>query len=159
MSTAKPSTQTAAARRSVEAEVRELVARIAPEHQRLVGAMRRRLQKRLPTAHEVVYEYRSWFVISYSPNEHGYDGVLAIRGSADAVALHFNQARQLPDPEKLLRGSAKQTRWIQIESATTLARPAVAHLMDEAIARSRVPFARTGRGPLVMRPASAKRRR
>ena len=36
---------------------------------------------------------------------------------------------------------------------------AVARLVDEAIASDRVPFARTGRGPVVIRSASAKQRR
>jgi len=152
------STQSAAARRSAEAELRRLIARFAPGNQRLIGAVRRWLRTRLPSAHEVVYEYRDWFVISYSPSERGYEGVLAIRGSADGVKLYFNQGKGLPDPEKLLRGSAN-ARWILLEGASTIARPAVARLMDEAIARTRVPFARTGRGPMVVRSTSAKQRR
>ena len=161
MSTSQLSTQSAVARRSAEAALRTLIAKFAPApapaHQRLIGAMRRWLRKRLPTAHEVVYEYRDCFVISYSPNERGYEGVLAIRASADGVRLYFNRGKGLPDPEKLLRGSAN-ARWIHVEGASTLARPAVARLIDEAIARNRVPFARTGRGPVVIRSASAKQR-
>src|SRR5581483_7946181 len=64
--------QTAVARRSAEAQLRTLIAKFAPAHLRLVGATRRCLLKRLPTAHEVVYEYRDFVVISYSPNERGY---------------------------------------------------------------------------------------
>ena len=75
------------ARRSAEAQLRTLIAKFAPAHLRLIGAMRRWLRKRLPTAHEVVYEYRDWFVISYSPNERGYEGVLAIRASANGTRL------------------------------------------------------------------------
>ena len=121
--------------------------------------MRRRLRKRLHTANELVYEYRDWFVISYSPNEHGYEGVLAIRASANGVKLYFNRGKELPDPEKLLQGSGNQTRSIDMEGASTLARPEVACLIDEAIARNRVPFAGTGRGSVVIRSTSAKRRR
>ena len=121
--------------------------------------MRRCLRKRLPTAYEVVYEYRDWFVISYSPSERGYEGVLAIRASADGVKLYFNQGKQLSDPAKLLQGSGTQARWTNLESASTLARPAVASLIDEAIARNRVPFARVGRGPVLIRSTSAKKRR
>src|SRR6266478_447321 len=76
------SPQSAVARRSAEAQVRAGIAKFAPAHLRLVGAMRRWLRKRLPTAHEVVYEYRDCFVISYSPSERGYEGVLALRASA-----------------------------------------------------------------------------
>src|ERR1700756_3494431 len=116
------STQSAVARRSAEAQLRGLIAKFAPAHLRLIGAMRRSLRKLLPTAHEVVYEYRDWFVISFSPNEHGYEGVLAIRASADGVKLYFNCGKELPDPAKLLQGSGKQTRSINVEGASTLAR-------------------------------------
>ncbi len=159
MSTSQLSTQSAVARRSAEAELRRLIAKFAPAHQRLIGAMRRWLRKRLPTAHEVVYEYNDFFVISYSPNERGYEGVFAIRASANGVRLYLNRGKGLPDPAKLLRGSGKQTRWIHLEGASTLARPAVAGLIDEAIARNRVPFSLTGRGPVVIRSVSAKQRR
>jgi hypothetical protein len=119
--------------------------------------MRRSLRKRLPTAHEVVYEYRDCFVISYSPSERGYEGVLAIRGSASGVKLYFNQGKDLPDPEKLLQGSG-QTRFIDVKGASTLARPAVVSLAEAALARNRVPFARAGRGSIVIRSTSAKKR-
>jgi len=155
------STQSAVARRAAEAELRTLIDKFAPAHLQLIGAMRRSLRKRLPTVHEVVYEYRNLgaVVISYSPNEHGYDGVLAIRASADGVKLYFNQGKELPDPGKLLQGSS-QTRWIHVEGASTLARPAVVSLIDEALARNRVPFERAGRGSVVMsRSTSAKKRR
>lgn len=143
-------TQTAAERRTAEAELRKLITRFAPRHQRLTSAARRWLRTRLPTAHEVVYAYRSWFVISYAPGERGYEGVFAIRGSADGVRLYFNAGKALPDPEKLLRGTA-QARYIDLENASTLSRPAVKRLFDEAMARNPVPFARSGRGPVVVR--------
>jgi hypothetical protein len=153
------STQTAAARRSAEAEVRALIEKHAPAHLRLINAMRRSLRKRLPTAHEVVYEYRDFFVISYSPNEHGYEGVLGIRASANDAKLFFNRCKELPDPAKLLQGSGSQVRSIDVEGASTLARPEVARLIDEAIARNPVPFAPAGRGSVVMsRSTSAKQR-
>lgn len=150
--------QSPAARRAAETELRTLAARFSPAHSRLIGATRRWLQKRLPTAHEVAYEYSDCFVISYSPNEHGYLGVLAIRASATGVRLYINRGKGLPDPAKLLRGSA-QARWIELEGASTLALPAVRRLVDSALARNRVPFARSGRGPLVVRATAARKRR
>ena len=152
------STQSAVERRSAEAQVRSLIAKFAPAHLRLIGAMRRSLRKRLPTAHELVYEYHNLgaVVISFSPNEHGYQGVLAIRATADGVKLYFNQGKDLPDPEKLLQGSS-QTRSIDVEGASTLARSAVARLIEDAIAHNRVPFALAGRGSVVIRSTSAKK--
>ena len=159
MSTSQQDTQSPAERRSAEAEVRELVTRFAPAHESLIGTARRALKKRLPTAHEIVYEYRDCFVISYSPDDRGYEGVLALRASADAVQLYFNRGKGLPDPEKLLQGSGNQTRWILLEGASTLRRPAVASLIEEALAQNRVPYARTGRGPLIIRSTSSKKTR
>jgi len=89
-----------------------------------MAAMRRLLCKRLPTAHEVVYEYHNLgaVVISYSPSEQGYEGILGIRADGNVVKLYFTRGKELLDPEKLLQGSA-QARWILVESASTLARP------------------------------------
>ena len=150
-------TQSAAARRSAETQLRGLITKFAPAHQRLIGATRRWLRKRLPTAHEVVYEYRDCFVVSSSPNEHGYEGIFAIRADSNGVRLYFNRGKGLPDPEKLLRG-AGTARYMELEGASTLARPEVVRLVDEAIARNRVPFAPTGRGPVVLRSESVKPR-
>lgn len=152
------SAQSAAARRAAEGELRALIAKFTPTRLRLINAMRRSLRKRLPAAHEVVYEYRDFFVISYSPSERGYEGVLGLRASADGVKLYFNQGKELPDPAKLLQGSGKQTRSIDMEGASTLGRPEVTRLIDEAIARNPVPFASAGRGSVVIRSTSAKKR-
>jgi hypothetical protein len=148
-------TPSAAEQRATETQARELIAKFAPEQAKLVAAMRKALRKRLPTAFEVVYEYRSWFVLSYSPTEHGYDGVLAIRGDADGVKFYFNQGKDLPDPEKLLKGSA-QVRYIDVEKSSTLNRPEVAALIDEAIARSKVPFPSAGKGSVVLSDSTKK---
>src|SRR5262245_49457359 len=99
------STQSAVERRSSEAQLRTLIEKFSPAQLRLVSTMRRSLRKRLATAHEVVYEYRDCFVISFSPNDRGYEGVLAIRGSAEGVKLYFTRGKELPDPAKLLQGS------------------------------------------------------
>lgn len=152
------SAQSAAARRAAEAELRTLIDRFAPTYLRLVTAMRRSLRKRLPTAHEIVYEYRTWFVISFSPSEQGYEGVLAIRGDTHGVKLYFTNGKGLPDPEKLLQGSAN-ARWIPVEGPSTLARPAVAGLLDTALARHRIPFEPTGRGSVLIRSTSTQRGR
>lgn len=137
--------------------MRELVAKFTPAHERLIAALRRRLRKRLPAACELVYEYKDFLVISISPNDHGYEGVFAIRASADGVSLYFNRGKELPDPEKLLRGSGKQVRSMDVDDAAALSRPAVATLIDEAIARNPVPFATTGRGPVIIRSTSAQK--
>ncbi|HEY4099689.1 MAG TPA: hypothetical protein VGM20_02305 [Gemmatimonadales bacterium] len=159
MATASPDPGSPAARRSAEAALRTVIAKHAPAHAPLIATLRRAIRKRLPTAHELIYEYTSWLAISYSPNDHGYDGVLAIRADAKGVALYLSRGKELPDPEKLLRGSGKLVRFVPIDSAATLRRPAVTRLVDEAIARNPIPFPRTGTGSIVMQSASTKPRR
>jgi hypothetical protein len=151
------STQTAAARRAAEAQLTTLLTTFAPDSLRQIAALRRALRKRLPTAHEVVYEYRDCCVISVSPTEQGYDGVFAIRASADAVKLYFNQGKGLPDPGKVLQGSGGQARWIETKGAATLARPEVAALVETAIASTRVPFEAAGRGSVIVRETTASK--
>ncbi|HVU15284.1 MAG TPA: hypothetical protein VHD32_00050 [Candidatus Didemnitutus sp.] len=159
MSASKPNTRSPAERRAAEAELRELIFRFAPAHEQVMAAVRRHLRKRLPTAHELVYEYRDVAVISISPNEHGYEGILVLRAGAKGVELCFNRANELPDPTKLLQGSGKQVRSMPVEDASMLKRPEVARLIEEAIARNPVPFARAGRGAVVIRSTSAAQRR
>ncbi len=106
MSTSHLSTQSAEERQTAEAEVSRLIAKFAPAHERLIDAMRQGLRERLPTAHEIVYEYKGFFVISYSPNEHGYEGVLALRASADGIKLYFNYGKELPDPGKCVTSTS-----------------------------------------------------
>jgi hypothetical protein len=84
--------------------------------------------------------------------------VLSLRASEDGVRLYLNQGKGVPDPEKLLRGSGNQARWMAIKGASTLAQPAVARLIDAALARNKVPFAGAGRGAVVIRSTTAKKR-
>lgn len=153
--TTASTTQPAAERRAADAELSRLVEKFTPDHQRLISALRRSLRKRMPTACELVYEYRDCFVISYSPNDHGYEGLVAIRGSESGVKFYFNRGKELPDPSKLLKGPGTMARSIDVESASVLARPEVASLIDAALALNTIPFAETGRGSVIVRSTKA----
>ena len=138
--------------------MRGFIAKFAPAHQALIRATRRWLRRRLPTAHELVYDNYNFFVIGYSPTARPSDAVLSIAASSNGVGLCFIRGKGLPDPAKLLKGSGNQTRSVHLENAATIAQTAVSRLIDEAVARSRTPFASSGRGPLVIRSVSAKQR-
>lgn len=154
-----PTMQTAPERRAAEAELKALLERYAPEHLALVGVVRRKLRKLLPTAHEVVYEYGDFVVSSFTPRGHGHEGVLSFHASDEGVKVYLSGGKDLPDPEELLQGSAKQVRWIPVESASTLKRAAVVALMEAAMALNKIPFAKTGKGSVVVRETTAKKRR
>ena len=129
-----------------------------PAVQKQIHAARREMSKRLPTANELVYDNYNFFVIGYSPTERPSDAVLSLTGSAKGVGLCFIHGARLPDPDGILQGAGKQTRFIHLDSVKMLAAPAVAALIDAAVARAKVPFAPSGRGRLIIRSISARQR-
>ena len=139
-----------------EAQLRSFIDRFDPKEQKLFRSVRAAVRKRFPTAYELAYGYNHSVVISYSPTEHGIDGIVAISARATGVALYFNQGPQLPDPKKLLRGSGKQARFVPLDAANQLADPVVEAMIDAAIDQARVPLPTKGKGKLMIRGAAAK---
>ena len=141
-----------------EARLQQFVAKFEPDHQTLIRAIRRKLRKRFPTGTELAYDNYNFFVIGYSPTERPSDAVVSIAAGANGVGLCFINGARLPDPEKVLSGSGKQTRFIRLPSAAVLDRPEVAALLAAAVADSKTAFPSRGRGKLVIRSVSAKQR-
>ena len=144
---------------SGEQQIKRLIAKYEPKYQRLILSVRRALRKRFPTADELVYDYPNAFVIAYSPSERGSDAVVAISAAENGLRLVFNQGPTLPDPKKLLLGSGRQTRFMWVESAKTLALPEIEALMQAANDQATTPLRANGRGTLVIKPSSAEKRR
>jgi hypothetical protein len=141
-----------------EAQLRAYIDKLDPKNQKLFRAVRAAVRKRFPTANELAYDYRDALVIGYSPADRGIDSIVAIRASATGVSLYFSQGPQLPDPQRLLQGSGKQTRFIQVEAASQLAHPDVEALLAATIDQARVPLPATGKGSLIIKSAGAKKR-
>ena len=141
-----------------EAQLRSLIEKFDPKDQRLIRSVRSAVRKRLPTANELVYDYRTFVVIGYSPTDRGIDGIISIAARADGVRLYLMRGPQLPDPNKLLMGSGKQTRFIRVEAANQLKHPDIEALIAAAIDRAGVPLASEGRGRIVIKSDAAKKR-
>jgi hypothetical protein len=116
------------------------------------------VRKRFPTANELAYDYSFALVLGYAPAEQGIDSIVAIRASATGVSLYFSQGPKLPDPKGLLRGSGKQTRFIQLETASQLAHPDVEALIAATIDQARVPLPSKGKGSLIIKSDGAKKK-
>jgi hypothetical protein len=144
--------------KEAEQQIRSFIARFEPKHQMLIRAVRKALRKRFPTAEELVYDYDNNFVIGYSPTERGIDSIVSIAAGASGLRLCFNDGPKLPDPNKILLGSGKQTRFIPLESVKVLTRPEVQALIAAVVARAKIPFPETGRGKLIIKSSEAKRR-
>jgi hypothetical protein len=143
---------------SAEHQLKGFIAKYEPKYQKLIHSVRKALRKRFPTADELIYNYNNAFVIGYSPTERGSDSVVAISAAANGLRLVFNQGPTLPDPKKLLLGSGKQTRFIWVESAKTLALPEIEALLRAATDQATTPLRPSGRGKLIIKPSSAKKR-
>ncbi len=139
-----------------EARLRAFIARLDPKNQKLFRSVRAAVRKRFPAANELAYDYADALVIGYAPADRGVDAVVAIRACAAGVSLYFSQGPRLPDPKGLLRGSGKQTRFIQMEAASRLAHPDVEALIAAAVAQARIPLAATGKGSLIIKSDGAK---
>ena len=143
---------------SPEAQVRSCIARLEPKTQKLIRSVRAAVRKRFPTANELAYDYSHAFVIGYSPNDRGIDAIVALSARADGVFLYFNQGPKLSDPKRILMGSGKQTRFVQLHAATQLADPEVAAFIDATMDQAKTPFPPTGKGTLIFKSDAAKKR-
>ena len=134
-----------------EAQLQSFNDRFDQKHQKLIRSVRAAVRKRFPTANELVYDYSSFFVISYSPTDRGIDAIVSIAARADRVELYFNHGPQLPDPKKLLLGSGKQTRFVRVEAARQVAHPDVEAFIAAAIDLASVPLPSKGKGSLIIK--------
>src|SRR5688572_19362806 len=93
---------------SAETKLAGYFAKYDPPIAKLGKALRAKLRARLPGLFEIVYVYESQdaLVISYSPTQHGYEGLFSISLQPRLVKLFFAQGARLSksDPGKLLQG-------------------------------------------------------
>lgn len=141
-----------------EDQLRSFIDKFEPQQQAIIRAARRKLRKRFPTAIELVYDNYNFFVIGYGPTERPSDCIVTIAAAANGVGLCFVRGADLPDPDKVLLGSGRQTRFVRLPSPEVLDLPALQILLTAAAKSARVPLPATGRGKLIIRSVSAKQR-
>ena len=116
------------------------------------------MRKRLPTAIEQVYDNYNFLAIGYCTTERTSDCLVSLAASAKGVALSFYRGADLADPEGILLGSGSQNRFVRLESAASLGKPALAALIAAAIAQARTPLATAARGYTMVKSVSVKQR-
>jgi hypothetical protein len=134
------------------------IAKYDPEIGKLVRSARSALRKRLPTAIEQVYDNFNFLAIGFCTTERTSDCIVSLAVSPKGVSLSFYYGASLPDPDKVLLGSGNQNRFVRLESAKTLAQPAVESLLRAAIAQAKTPLPKSGRGYLMIKSVSVKQR-
>ena len=141
-----------------EDQLQKFIEKFEPEHQALIRTARKKLRKQFPTATELVYDNYNFFVIGFGPNDRPSDCIVTIAAAANGVGLCFVRGASLPDPDKVLLGSGKQTRFLRLPSAHVLDEPAVQKLLSIAAERANAPLPATGLGKLVIRSVSPNQR-
>ena len=119
---------------------------------------RARLRRRMPGAHEPVYDNYNALVIGFGPTERASDAVLSLALYARWVTLFFLFGATLPDPLGLLKGSGKQVRSIRLETASIVDTPGVRALIDAALAEADPPMPLRSRGRVIIKSVSANQR-
>jgi len=148
--TASPASQLAAS-----------IAKFPPSMAMQIKAARAKLRKIVPHAHELVYHYSHSLVLSYGPTDHPWEAVFTLACKETEISLYFLRGPKLPDPQKLLRGSGKQVRFIALPDTATFDQPAVKALLAATLKLAPVPFDSTLRPQLIIKtlPPSQRPRR
>jgi len=145
---------------SPASELNRFIARYTPDVARVARGALARMRKRLPTAHQLVYDNYNACAIGFSPTERASDVIFSIALYPQRVSLFFLQAMKsnLEDPQKLLQGSGSRVRFIPLDSAAQIESAAVQRLMKQALLAAKVPLSRTGKGKLIIKSISARQR-
>ena len=139
-------------------QLNTFIGRFDPAIQKIVREARAKLRRRLPAAIELVYDNYNALAIGFGSTERAADWIVSLAVYARGVNLYFIYGVALPDPHQLLLGSGNQGRFVRLESAEMLDRPEIEALLAAAIKECDTPLPRSGRGRVVIRSVSSKKR-
>lgn len=147
-----------------EVQMASYFAKYEPAIAKRGKALRSKLRARLPGFFEIVYFYerQAALVISYSPSEHGYEGVCSLALYPDGVKLHFGQGALLSksDPQRLLQGSGKTVRHVVLGSAADIGRAEIETLIVAALQLAKVRLDPNAKSAVIIKAeAQAQRAR
>jgi hypothetical protein len=144
--------------RDAEKELAGFIAKYTAEIGSLAKAIRAEMRRRYPMANELVYDNYNALAIGFGPSEKASEAIFSIALYPQWVSLFFLQARGLPDPHRLLKGSGNVARHVVLPSPGALDQPELQTLMQEAVARAKVPFDPHNAHRLIIKSISAKQR-
>ena len=145
-----------------ETQLASYFAKYEPAMAKLGKALRAKLRARLPGLFEIVYVYESQnaLVISYSPTEHGYEGLCSIALYPDRVNLYFAQGALLSksDPNELLQGRGKTVRHVVLNEVADFDRAEIEALMAAALKLAKVRLDAGAKGSVIIKAEAQKQR-
>src|SRR5690349_11864925 len=145
---------------SPASDLNRFIARYSPDIAKLAREVLARMRRRLPAAHQLVYDNYNACAIGFSPTDRASDAIFSIALYPQRVSLFFLQAMKsnLQDPKRLLQGSGNLVRFIPLDSPTQIDSADVQRLMKQALAAAKVRLSNTGKGRLIIKSVSARQR-
>ena len=147
---------------NAETQLESYFAKYAPAMAKLGKALRARLRARLPGLFEIVYVYENQdsLVISYSPTEHGYEGLCSMALYPNRVHLYFAQGARLSksDPNKLLQGRGKTVRHVVLNAVSDFDRAEIEVLMAAAVNLAKLRLDAGAKGSVIIKAEAQKQR-
>ena len=147
---------------NAETQLASYFAKYEPAMVKLGKALRAKLRARLPGLFEIVYVYESQnsLVISYSPTEHGYEGLCGIALHPRWAQLFFGQGALLSksDPNQLLQGRGKTVRHVVLNSVADFNRAEIEVLMAAALKLAKLRLDPSAKGSLIIKAEAQKQR-
>jgi hypothetical protein len=134
------------------------IARFNPAVAAVARDALRIMEKRLPGATRIVYDNYNALAIGFGPSDRASDAVFSIAVFPRWVSLFLFQGVELPDPDRLLKGTGNRIRHIVLRDARDLDRPAIRALMKEALAIADPPIRTRGKGLLIIKSVSPRQR-
>jgi hypothetical protein len=141
-----------------EEQVASFMAKYTPEIADLAEAILNEMRRLYPSASLLAYDNYNALAIGFGPTERASDAIFSIALYPRWVSLFFLQAKGLPDPDHLLKGSGTVAKHVVLPSPAALLEPALQDLMNEALHRARVPFNPQATSRLIIKSISAKQR-
>jgi hypothetical protein len=144
---------------TAESELAGFIAKFTPEMQRGIEACRHKVEKRFPTAVQIVYDNYNFLVIGFGPTSRASDAIFSLAAQARGINLCFLQrGPDLPDPTGILRGTGNRVRTIALPTADDLDRPDVVALMGAALQLASTAMDSSAGGKLLIKSISEKQR-
>ncbi len=143
---------------SPEEQLDAFIARYTPDVAAIAQEALAKMRRRLRGAVELVYDNYNALAIGFGATERPADLIFSITLYPRWVSLFFTNAADLPDPNKLLKGSGKAIRHIVLEDASVLDRPAVQALMACAIKRAATSLDAKRTNRVIIKSISARQR-
>ena len=126
---------------ATERRIAAFIARYTPAIAAQLRDARQRLRARFPRGVEMVFDNYNALVFGIGATDKSRDSFISIAGYPKWVTLFFLDGARLDDPEGLLEGEGKQVRGVRLKTPDDIDSPAVAALIEQAIAPHRAALA------------------